>query len=55
MEIFSTIFVIFITFLGAWFAWESTLMVSEKKARFRAGTHDYYDNPIKKEEVDEQQ
>ena len=22
-------------------------LVSEKKARYRAGTHDYYDNPIK--------
>ena len=27
-------------------AWESSVMVSEKKARFKAGTHDYYDNPI---------
>jgi|SaaInlStandDraft_1057018.scaffolds.fasta_scaffold34203_2 hypothetical protein len=27
-------------------AWESSVMVSEKRARFRAGTHDYYDNPI---------
>ena len=30
--------------------WQSSVMISERKARFRAGTHDYYDNPIKKEE-----
>ena len=29
------------------FAYMSSILVSEKKARFRAGTHDYYDNPIK--------
>jgi len=28
--------------------WHSTLIISERKARFRAGTHDYYDNPIVK-------
>ena len=51
MELFNLIFVIVITALFGWFAWESTLMVSEKKARYRAGTHDYHDNPI--EEKDE--
>jgi hypothetical protein len=25
-------------------AWESSVMISEKKKRYRAGTHDYYDN-----------
>tara|TARA_Y100001937_G_C7081832_1_gene313384 strand:+ start:35 stop:193 length:159 start_codon:yes stop_codon:yes gene_type:complete len=29
------------------FAYMSSVLVSEKKARYRAGTHDYYDNPIK--------
>jgi hypothetical protein len=34
--------------LGAgYFAYMSSVLVSEKKARYRAGTHDYYDNPIK--------
>jgi len=47
MELF---FMIVITVIAGWFAWESSVMVSEKKARYRAGTHDYYDNPIKKDE-----
>jgi hypothetical protein len=47
MEIFNLIFAIVITILAGWFAWESSVMVSEKKARYKAGTHDYYDNPIK--------
>jgi|TARA_B100001964_G_C14109635_1_gene543147 hypothetical protein len=32
--------------ISGWVAWESSVMISEKKARYRAGTHDYYDNPI---------
>ncbi len=32
-----------------WACWESTLMLDERKKRYRAGTHDYYDNPIKKD------
>jgi hypothetical protein len=30
--------------------WTSNVMLSERKERYRAGTHDYYDNPIKKED-----
>ena len=52
MELFNLIFVIIITALFGWFAWETTIMVSEKKARYRAGTHDHYDNPIKEESDD---
>ena len=37
---------------AAYFAYMSSVRVSERKARYRAGTHDYYDNPI--EENDEQ-
>lgn len=42
-------FVLGIVFLIAsgYFAYMSSVLVSEKKARYRAGTHDYYDNPIK--------
>jgi hypothetical protein len=37
-------------FIGAfYFAYMSSVLVSEKKARYRAGTHDYYDNPIEKD------
>ena len=50
MEFFNTLFIIFVTIGAGWLAWESTVMVSEKKARYRAGTHDYYDNPIEEEE-----
>jgi hypothetical protein len=36
--------------LGAgYFAYMSSVLVSEKKARQRAGITDYYDQPIKKE------
>lgn len=38
--------------VAAYFAYMSSVLVSEKKARYRAGTHDYYDRPIK--ENDEQ-
>jgi len=31
--------------ISGWAVWESTLIISEKNARYRAGTHDYYDNP----------
>lgn len=37
-----------IIFLGVGgFAIGSTILVAERKARYRAGTHDYYDNEIK--------
>ena len=37
----------FIIFCGAgYFAYMSSVLVAEKKARFHAGTHDYYDRPI---------
>jgi len=41
------IFGLVITILAGWFAWQSSVLVSERKARYRAGTHDYYDNEIK--------
>lgn len=49
MEILNLIFAGIILVVSGWFAWESSVMISEKKARQRAGTHDYYDNPIKKD------
>ena len=36
--------------VAAWFAWMSSVLVSEKKARYRAGTNDYYDNKIERNE-----
>jgi hypothetical protein len=51
LEVFNFIVgIVFLIGAGA-FACMSSLLVSEKKARYRAGTHDYYDNPIK--ETDE--
>ena len=52
MEILNILFIIFITIIVGWFAWESSVMVSEKKARYRAGTHDHYDNLIEEESDD---
>ncbi len=47
-------FIIGIVFLigAGYFAYMSSVMVSEKKARYRAGTHDYYDNPYDKHKVE---
>ena len=28
------------------FVWQSHILIAERKHRYRAGTHDYYDNPI---------
>ncbi len=33
--------------------WTSSVMLGERKERYRAGTHDYYDNPIKKKQIKE--
>ena len=52
MEILNILFIIFITIIAGWFAWETSVMVSEKKARYRAGTHDHYDNLIEEEPDD---
>jgi hypothetical protein len=38
---------IVLVIVAGYFAYMSSVLVSEKKARYRAGTHDYYDNPIK--------
>ena len=51
MEILNFVFVLLITVGAGYFAYMSSVMVSEKKARYRAVTHDYYDNPI--EDVDD--
>ena len=51
MEILNFVFVLLFTVGAGYFAYMSSVMVSEKKARYRAGTHDYYDNPI--EDVDD--
>ena len=50
MEILNFIFAGIILVVSGWFAWESSVMISEKKARQKAGTHDYYDNVIEKQE-----
>lgn len=49
MELIEFFFGLIIMVIAGFFAWESSVMISEKKARYRAGTHDYYDNPIKTE------
>ena len=50
MEILNLIFAGIILVVSGWFAWESSVMISEKKARQKAGTHDYYDNAIEETE-----
>ena len=51
IDVFNFLFGVVI-FVGAgYFAYMSSVLVSEKKARYRAGTHDYYDNPIENDSV----
>ena len=47
MEIINFIFVIIFLIGAGAFAIGSSILVHEKKERYRAGTHDYYDNEIK--------
>ena len=51
MEILNFVFSLLFTVGAGYFAYMSSVIVSEKKARYRAGTLDYYDNPI--EDVDD--
>ena len=50
IDIFFNIIALILLALMAWVAWESNVMVSEKKERQRRGLTDYYDNPIEKDE-----
>ena len=47
MEVINFMIGIVLTIAMGYFAYMSSVLVSEKKARYRAGTHDYYDKPIK--------
>lgn len=49
MEILNNILTIVIVIGAGFFAYMSSVLVSEKKERQRAGITDYYDQPIKKE------
>lgn len=40
------IITVLLTIAMGYIAFISSVLVSEKKARYKAGTHDYYDNPI---------
>lgn len=48
-EIYNIILSVVLLAGVGWFAWMSSVLVSEKKERQRKGLTDYYDNPIKKE------
>tara|TARA_A200000159_G_C7187525_1_gene282326 strand:+ start:86 stop:241 length:156 start_codon:yes stop_codon:yes gene_type:complete len=47
MEVINFMIGIVLTIAMGYFAYMTSVLVSEKKARYRAGTHDYYDQPIK--------
>lgn len=40
--------IILVLVLG-YFTFMSSVLVSDRKARYRSGTHDYYDNPTEKD------
>ena len=48
-EILNGIFAGIILVFSGWVAWDSSVMISEKKARQKAGTHDYHDNVIEEQ------
>ena len=48
-ELFNIIIGILLLIGSGLFAYYSSVLVAEKKERYRAGTHDYYDNPIEKD------
>lgn len=48
MEFLNTIVTIIIVIGAGFFAYMSSVLVSEKKQRQQAGITDYYDQPIKK-------
>ena len=50
IELINFIIGIFLTIAMVLFAYYSSVLVAEKKERYRAGTHDYYDNPIEKDD-----
>lgn len=43
-----TLGIILVVVMGR-MVWESSLVLQERKQRYRNGTHDYYDNPIDKD------
>lgn len=49
IDIFNFILGILLLVASGYFAYMSSVLVGEKKARYRAGTHDYYDRPIEKD------
>ena len=49
IEVLNFIIGIVFTVAAFLFMIGSSLLVHEKKQRYRAGTHDYYDNPIEKD------
>jgi ribosomal protein L23 len=49
MEILELLIAAIITYYGVKALWISTLIIEEKKQRYKAGTHDYYGNKIEDE------
>jgi|TARA_A200000159_G_scaffold149471_1_gene158014 hypothetical protein len=46
-----TLIGIILCVVGARICWESTLILDARKKAYKAGTHDYYGNPINKDNV----
>lgn len=47
IDLLECVFAVTLLVVAGYFAYMSNVLVSERKERYRAGTHDYYDNPIK--------
>lgn len=50
MEFLEFVFVAILVYYGTKALWISTLILEERKKNYKAGTHDYYGNKIKKDE-----
>ena len=46
-----TLIGIILCIFGVKLCWESTLILDARKKAYKAGTHDYYGNPINKDNV----
>ena len=46
IEVINFVLGVVLVIASFFFVYMSSVLVSERKARYKAGTHDYYDNPI---------
>ena len=51
IEFFTYLAALIVLMFLFWIIWETTMILEERKQRYRKGITDYYDNPIKKDKT----